>query len=207
MCLPSRDREGVGLQKAFFISLLDALQVLFPNGAVRAGVRDPLDQVSEQRRLASHKERPQARTFAAFQEFGRDLRAVIRGVEALRDDLAQRLDVNLARCEERASAIQSLPVFDKRRPTQPNYGIFKALQMEGKQVERVRTGEHASRSGWAESEALVLEFSDGSLMGIQAVANIAQIISEDKLIEPNDLHIRFYVTYAPPMLPYGDEVA
>ena len=180
---------------------LDALEMLFPDQTVRSAVRSPLDLVSEQRRLASHKERPQARAFAAFEEFGRDIRAVVRGIETARDDLAERLNVNIARCEERASAMRLVPTFDASRPTQPNYSIFKTLHMEGKKVEKVRTGQvSASEEGAPETEALVIEFSDGSLMSIEAAANIAQIIREDRPIKPEDLHITFSVTYVPPML-------
>lgn len=181
---------------------VDALEMLFPRESVQSAVRGPLDRVSEQRRLASHKERPPAQSFPAFEEIGNDIRAVVRGIETVRDDLAERLNVDVARCEERASAMRPLPIFDESRPTQPNYGIFPALEMQGKHVVRVRTGELVSVPGMAEAEALVLEFSDGSLMSIEAATTIAQAISEDAPIKPEALHIRFYVTYVPPMLPY-----
>jgi hypothetical protein len=181
---------------------LDAIETLFPIEPVRSTVRNPLDHVSDQRRLGSHKQRPPAQTFPAFEEFGKDVRAVIRGIETVREDLAERLNVNVTRCEERASAMQFLPVFDKSRPTQPNYGIFRALKMEGKQVERVRTGELVSVPGRAETEAFVLDFSDGSLMSIEAATNISQIIGEGAEVKPEELHVTFYITYVPPMLPY-----
>jgi hypothetical protein len=146
------------------------------NAIAECVVSGPLDHVAEQRRLASHKNRPQGQSFAAFEEFGKDIRAAIRAIEIIRDNLAGRLNVDVARCEERASAMRFLPTFDASRPTQPNYGIFKALRMEGKKVEKVRTGEVVSEPGVPETEALVIEFSDGSLMSIEAAANIAQII-------------------------------
>ena len=52
------------------------------------------------------------------------MRALVEACEILRDDLAKRLDVNIARCEKRASAMEMLPVFDPLRPPEPNYGIF-----------------------------------------------------------------------------------
>jgi hypothetical protein len=180
---------------------LKALKLLFPDASVWQTVRGPFDRVANQRRLASHKERPQAEAFAAFEEFGKDIRDLILGMEAIRDDLAKRLNVNVARCEERASAMRSLPTFDMKRPTQSSYSIFKALQMEGKTVQRVRTGEVISEPGCPETEALVIEFSDGSLMSIDAACNLSQIIHRDK-IEPEDLHITLWVTYVPPMLPH-----
>jgi len=181
---------------------LDALEILFPRESVRSAVRFPLDHVSEQRRFGSHNERPLAQRFPAFEEFGKDIGAVIKGIEAVRDDLAERLNVDVGRCEERASAMRSLPVFDEGRPTQPNYGIARAFKMEGKHVKRVRTGALVSVLGRPEMEALVVEFSDGSIMSIEAATNISQIITEDAPIEPEALHITFHVTYVPAMLPY-----
>jgi hypothetical protein len=97
--------------------------------------------------------------------------------------------------------MRHLPVFDESRPTLPNYGIFRAIEMQGKQVVRVRTGEPVSVPGMPEVEALVLEFSDGSLMSIEAGAIIQQA-SGDEQIGPEALRARFYVNYVPPMLPY-----
>jgi hypothetical protein len=54
---------------------LDALGVLFPCESMRAAIRGPLDLVSEQRRRASHKQRSPAKSFPAFEEFEKDLRA------------------------------------------------------------------------------------------------------------------------------------
>jgi len=174
--------------------------MLFPC-EVRSAVRGPFDKVSDQRRRASHKERRAAESFRAFEEFGKDMRALVRSVETVRDDLAERLNVNVARCEKRASALRSLPVFDESRPTLPNYGIYPAIEMQGKQVVRVRTGEPISVPGRPEIEALVLEFSDGSLMSIEAGAHISHV-GEDVPIVPETLRARLYVTYVPPMLPY-----
>src|ERR1019366_6672069 len=98
---------------------VNALEKLFPTDPVRATIRKPLDQVSAQRRLADHKERPAPHNFPAFEEFGKDMRALAEGLEILRDDIAQRLDVNVARCERRASAMQGIPVFDTERPPKP----------------------------------------------------------------------------------------
>jgi hypothetical protein len=161
--------------------------------------------VSAQRRLAAHKERPASHKFPAFEEFGKDLRALVEGLEILRDDIAKRLDVNVARCEKRASAMQGVPVFDTERPPQSNYGIFPAFQMQGKQVVGVRAGELAAKPGRSKSEeAIVVEFSDGSLMSIEAATNnLSDILRRGEPIKPEDVNIRFYINYVPPMLPFA----
>src|SRR5690349_12994564 len=96
-----------------------------------------------------------------------------------------------------------MPVFDDRRPAQSNYSIFSAFHMQGKQVVRVRAGELASKPGRPEcEEAIAIEFSDGSFMGIEAATNISQILQDCEPIRPEDLHISFWVNYVPPMLPF-----
>jgi hypothetical protein len=92
--------EGKWTKKALGLLLLDA---------VRPAVIDPLERVSKQRRLAGHQERPEARSFPAFEEFGKDMRALVAGLETLRDDLAERLNVDVAGCQERASSVRELP--------------------------------------------------------------------------------------------------
>jgi hypothetical protein len=123
----------------------------------------------------------------------------------LRDDLAHRLDVNIERCERRASALRSLPEFDPQRPPQPNYGIFPAFQMEGKRIRAVRAGEIVAAPGRSKSEeALVLQFDDGSMAAINAATNnLSDLVRSGGQINPEDVNIRFYLTYVPPMLPFS----
>jgi hypothetical protein len=180
---------------------LTSLGKLLSSDSARDAILHPLEQVSKQRRLVGHNERPPCHAFRAFEEFGKDIRGVVAAMEALRDDLAKRLDVDIARCEKRASALESLPIFDENRPIQPNYAIAQAFQMEGKQVIKVRGGETVSRPGWPEMEALILEFSDGSMMTLEFASNLTQVI-EDVPVTPEAVHLRFHVTYVPPMLPY-----
>jgi hypothetical protein len=197
------DRFGITV-KAGDKWTLTALEMVFPCESVRSAVRTPLAHVAEQRRRASHRDRPPAQSFPAFEEFEKDLRAVIGAIQTVRDDLAARLNVNIERCEKRASAKRRLPVFDQSRPTEPHYGIFSALQMVGKQVVSVQTGELVSAEERPEMEALVMEFSDGSMMSIEAATNISQIIRENTPVDPQGLHVTFYVNYVPPMLPFKE---
>lgn len=194
------DRVGVAL-KADNDRTVKSLGKLLSSNSVRATVLPPLEQVSKQRRLVGHNERPMSQSFSAFEEFGKDIRAVVAALEAVRDDLARRLDVNVARCEQRASALESLPVFDENRPVLPNYAIARAFQMKGKQVVRVCGGETVSKPGSPEMEALVLEFSDGSMMTLELASNIKRVL-EDVPVELEAVHLWFHVTDVPPMLPY-----
>jgi hypothetical protein len=202
---------GIGRQLGIDIKAgdkrtLDALEMLFPEESVRTAVRGPLNLVSEQRRRASHKERPPAESYAAFEAFEQDLKALIRSIETIRDNLAERLNVDTERCEKRASAMRNLPKFDESRPTQPNYAIYRAMNIAGKQVKEVRTGELVTVQGRPEMEAIVLEFSDGSMLSIEPATNISQVLKDDGPIDPQDLHITLHVNFVPPMLPFREDV-
>ncbi|MEP6715859.1 MAG: hypothetical protein ABJC09_09795 [Terriglobia bacterium] len=198
------DKLGIAV-KAGDKNTVNALELLFPSDPVRTAIRKPLDQVSAQRRLADHKERPTPQRFPAFEEFGKDMRELVEALELLRDELATRLDVNIARCEKRASAMHGLPVFDLHRPPQPTYGIFPAFEMVGKQVTRVHAGELVAEPGQSESaEALILEFSDGGMVSIEAAANnLADLLRHGEPVRQEQVHVRFYVNYVPPMLPFA----
>ena len=50
-------------------------------------------------------------------------------------------------------------------------------------------------------EALVLEFSDGSMMTLELASNIKRVL-EDVPVELEAVHLWFHVTDVPPMLPY-----
>lgn len=172
--------------------------------SLRPTIRAAFDQVSMQRRLADHKQRPPAEPFGAFEAFAKDMVSLIAAFEMLRDDLARRLDVNVERCERRARALASLPEFDSQRPPQPNYGIFPAFEMTGKRIQKVRAGELVAKPGRSKSEeALVLEFDDGSLIAIEAATNSLELESRERKIDPEDVNIRLFVTYVPPIIPFA----
>jgi hypothetical protein len=180
---------------------LDALCKLLPD-EVRPTVRGPLDNVLVQRRLDGHEDvLPEA--FPAFDTFGRDMEALVRGLEVLRDYVAERLNVDVAACERRAQAMRYLPSFDPSRPLQPNYAVANALRVAGKEVVRVQAGYRMPKAGRHDSEAVIFEFSDGSLLSIDAVTNIGQLMREEISIEPEALHVTFDVTYVPPLAPFG----
>ena len=70
---------------------------------------------------------------------------------------------------------------------------------------RVHAGELVAEPGRSESaEALVLEFSDGSMMSIEAGANnLADLLRHGEPVRQEQVHVRFYVNYVPPMLPFA----
>lgn len=175
-----------------------ALKQLLPE-TLHTEVISPLDLVSEQRRLADHKQRPAPTSFPAFDQFNKDIAAVARGLESLRTYLAKRLDVDIGSCEARASELVQLPKLDETRPPQANYSICNAGKITGKRVVGVRAGYRQPIAGQAETEVLILEFDDGSVLGIDPVSNVGQLTREGSSITTEALHITLFVTFVPPL--------
>lgn len=84
---------------------VECLKQLLPE-QLRYNVTRPWEVVSHFRRFADHKTRPKPERFPAFEEFNKDLCAVVSGLEVLRDWLAQRLKVDLESCHEHSSKME-----------------------------------------------------------------------------------------------------
>ena len=50
-----------------------------------------------------------------------------------------------------------------------------------------------------DTEVLILEFDDGSILGIDPVSNVSQLAGEGNSITPDALHIALCVTFVPPL--------
>src|SRR5258708_3921323 len=94
---------------------------------------DALDKVSDERRLAGHKVRPKAKRFQAFEEFTKDLEAVVVGLRELLAALEGVLGMDGERACKRQSPKKWLPRID--RPPEQHYVIIKLPAIIGKTVE------------------------------------------------------------------------
>src|SRR5437763_16423149 len=97
-----------------------------------------LDKVSDERRLAGHKVRPKAKRFHAFEEFTKDLEAVVVGLRELLAALEIVLGMNGDRACELQSAKKWLPRID--RPPQAHFAITQLPAIIGNTVERAELG-------------------------------------------------------------------
>ncbi len=61
------------------------------------------------------------------------------------------------------------------------------------------------KAGRHDSEAVIFEFSDGSLLSIDAVTNIGQLMREEMAIRTGSAARHLDVTYVPPLEPFGAE--
>jgi hypothetical protein len=141
----------------------DALAKIMPatNDAVFA---DPLENISEQRRLASHKVRPAAKPMRAFEQFTADLQSCYSALRHLSTTLEAELKMDADKAMKRQEALEHLP--DIVRPPEPNYSINDAVLMEGRTIGKVEFGFRHDIKGVHQSELILIYFTDGSIMGI-----------------------------------------
>jgi hypothetical protein len=157
---------------------------------------DALEKVSDERRLAGHKVRPKAKQFPAFEEFTKDLEAVVVGLGELLATLEKVLGMDGERACKRQSTKKWLPRID--RPPEAHYAITKLPAIIGKTVERVEFGFREHVDGAHQSEAMILYFTDGSILGIDTGSNAGNLASQYEGLRPDDFHADFMLYWVPP---------
>ncbi|MBF6612280.1 MAG: hypothetical protein IVW55_04050 [Chloroflexi bacterium] len=92
-----------------------------------------------------------------------------------------------------------LPKLDPSKPIHSNYAIAQAPHMVGKTVERVEIGFRQSIPQVHESEALIMHFTDGSIMGIDTGSNVWNVCQdhEDAGLKPQDFHVDLALRWVP----------
>ena len=155
-----------------------------------------LEKVSDERRLAGHKVRPKAKRFHAFEEFTKDLEAVVVGLKELLATLENVLGMDGERACKRQSTKKWLPRID--RPPEAHYAITQLPAIIGKTVERVEFGFREHHDGAHQSEAMILFFTDGSILGIDTGSNAGNIASKYEGLRPDDFHADFMLYWVPP---------
>jgi len=74
--------------------------------------------------------------------------------------------------------------------------------MKGKTIEKVELGFREDIKGVHESEALIIHFTDGSIMSLVAGSNVGNLVSDANSLRPEDFHVDFIVHWVPE-LPKG----
>jgi hypothetical protein len=173
---------------------LNALKAVFP--VLKAGTtfEAPLDNVSKQRALSSHGARPPAVPMRAFEAFSRDVDACRAAAEMLRRTLESELHLDAEHSLERQEALDRLPRIGT--PPLPNYSINSATQMVGKTVARVEVGTRRPSPDRHQSEVVVVHFTDGSVMSLDAGCNAGNFDCDKH--RPHEFHVDFIVQWVPP---------
>jgi hypothetical protein len=174
----------------------DALAKVLPAVASDPVFADPIENISVQRRLASHKVRPPATPMRAFEQFTTDLQSCHRALRLLRTALESELHMDAKKAMNRQDALAHLPRIG--RPAEANYSINGAVRMVGRTVDKIEFGFRHDIEGVHQSELLLIYFSDGSIMSIDTGCN-ARNLSE-RAHEAQDFHVDFRIHWVPPKL-------
>jgi hypothetical protein len=174
---------------------IEAITVLFPNLKNSEAFTRALDVVSEQRRLASHGVRRPARWYPAFSQFTKDLKLCVEAMNELLATLERAFGLDGERMFRRHEAKKMLPVIN--RPPQSHYSIVQASGMVGKIVERVEFGFREELKGVHQTEALIIHFTDGSIMSIETGSNAANLSTSENGLRPEDFHADFLLNWVP----------
>jgi hypothetical protein len=174
---------------------IEGITMLFPCLKASATFIAAFDLVSEQRRLASHGVRPGAKNFPAFSQFTKDLYLCLDAIKELRGVLEHEFQVNGEELREHHTAKEMLPEID--RLPHAHYSIVQASRMIGKTVERVEFGFRKKIEGVHESEALIIHFTDGSIMGLDTGSNAGNLACDENGPHPDDFHVDFMVRWVP----------
>jgi hypothetical protein len=173
---------------------LTALETVCPTLKANARFTDPLANVSRQRGNAAHGVRPPAEPMQAFEVFLRDIEDCLAALRILRTVLETELKMDAKLSKERRDALRHLPRIV--RPPAPNYSINGASQMVGKTVESVEIGFRDGVKRVHQSEAMIIHFTDGSIMSVDTGCNAGNFDCEKH--QPEDFHVDLHVQWVPP---------
>jgi hypothetical protein len=176
---------------------VDALTTLFPALEHGTHFMRSIDLVSAQRRLASHSARPTAKNFSAFSTFTKDLYLCLDGVKEVLAMLENEFGIDGKGAADRYKAKKWLPKIVL--PPHPHYSIVEALRMKGKTIEKVEVGTREDIKEAHGSEAIIVYFTDGSIMGLDTGSNAWNLASGEKPFHAEDLHVDFRVQWVPPL--------
>ncbi len=179
---------------------IQAITKLFPDLQTAPNFMPAVNLVSEQRRLASHGVRPRAENFPAFSQFTKDLSLCLEAVKEILAMLERDFGVNGEKAYEHHEAKKGLPQIN--RAPEAHYSIVQASHMKGKTIEKVEFGFRQEIEGVHESEAMIIYFTDGSIMSLVAGSNVGNLVSDKNGLRPEDFHVDFIVHWVPE-LPKG----
>lgn len=153
----------------------------------------PHDKVSDQRGNASHGVRPAAKPMKAFEQFSSDVEACLGALRLLKTTLEKELAMDADQSTRRREAMKYLPRIVKAADSGDS--INGVLAMQGKAVERVEFGRREDIEGVHQSEAIILHFTDGSIMSLDTGSNARGLACDAH--PPQAFHVDFRVNWVP----------
>lgn len=177
---------------------VDGMVELFPTLGVPCRFSEATALVSEQRRLASHSVRAKAEHFPAFSTFTKDLRLCLEAAKEVLAVIEKEFGINGEEARRRREARKWLPVI--ARAPSPHFSIVQARRMTGKTIEKVEVGFRENIENLHGSEAMIIYFTDGSIMGLDTGSNVRNITGRENHLRPEDFHVDFNVSWVPERL-------
>lgn len=176
------------------------LKKVFPELELSKNFNSFFTTLRKQRVSSTHGIRKQALPFRAFEKFSKDLELLYKGLKEFLRILERKFKIKGKMAFNRNEAKKWLPIIVKA--PEPHYSINKAKFMIGKKVANVETGQRKSIKGVHESEAMILTFTDGSILGIETGSNAKNIeldtsFRKRKKIKAEDFHSDFHLTWVP----------
>jgi hypothetical protein len=172
---------------------LNSLKELLPSAMVPS-IHEPLRRVRHERARVHGIQ--QTGPCPARAEFTRAAIDVAGALQGLRRWLEEELGFNSEACMDRQSATKMLfPVFSG--PPRPAEKLGTLKETEGKTIKSVQFGQEAPHEDCHESEAIVLEFTDGTALTIRVGSNAQNLTSEHPGIRPRDIHTDLMVFWRP----------
>jgi hypothetical protein len=174
---------------------VEGLTDLFPGLKASPSFIAAMTLVSEQRRLASHGVRPNAKHFSAFSTFTKDLSLCLKGVEELLAMIEKEFGVSGKEAQRRHEAKKWLPRITGA--PKANFSILQALRMKGKTVDRVEVGLREEIKNVHASEAVIIYFTDGSIMSLDTGSNVGNVANDKNGLRPEEFNVDFMVHWVP----------
>jgi len=172
---------------------VQSLLKLFPALETTPCFLPAMNLVSEQRRLASHGVRPQAKPLEAFSQYTKDLSLCVEALKELQGLLEADFGVDGKEAYQRNEAKKWLPVIT--RPPETTYSIVEASQMIGKTIEKVEFGFRKDIKNVHGSEALIVYFTDGSIMGLETGSNAMNLCDDENKLKPEDFQVDIEINW------------
>jgi len=151
--------------------------------------------IRKQRSISAHGVPDEAIKYNAFEKFSKDLTLIYKGYRELLFLLEKKLNMKGKVAKSRVELKEMLPVIVKA--PEHNYSINKARHMIGKKILDVSYGHRKSYENVHESEAFVITFTDGSILGIESGSNASNVSWKKSKIRPTDFHVDFSLSWVP----------
>ena len=176
---------------------VEALKMLFPALENGKYFIQSVNLVSDQRRSASHSARPPAKSFPAFSTFSNDLYLCLNGVKEVLTMIENEFGVDGKGAHERHEAKKWLSKLSA--PANPHGLILQVSRMKGKTIEKVEYGTREDIKQVHGSEAIIIYFTDGSIMGLDTGSSAFNVAESEQPFRAEDLHIDFMVHWVQPL--------